>query len=79
MYVKKNGNYSVCKVIYYVKESIILLLQKLSLVLHHVIFLSFLPCFLPLDCLFPQIFFLQTDGHGLQRILLFYADFADGD
>ena len=26
-----------------------------------------------------QIFFLQTDGHGLQRILLFYADFADGD
>ena len=26
-----------------------------------------------------QIFFLQTDGHGLQRILLFYVDFADGD
>ena len=23
--------------------------------------------------------FFQTDGHGLQQILLFYADFADGD
>ena len=44
------------------------MLQKLSLVLHHVIFLSFLPCFLPLDCLFLQIsrilFSLHADYAG---------------